>query len=208
MHTGLNTKLEVKRTSKDNRAVYSQNLPIQIHLKEDLIVEFVLLQKNGIITVLSFPKFASLNFAQRKPNGILRLFVDLRKINTLIAVVYTNNNHPVSILSDAAQHLAGKSLFCKHDCPQSYHCLQMAAQRSVEMLAFFFEAELLPTKDLHKASADLCLLFQASCASTLTQPSRLTNVLNTWTIMELQPILLRISPGTIEQSSSSFAKPD
>ena len=64
--------------------------------------------------------------------------MDLRKINSLIADDYTSNNHPVSTLSDAAQHLAGKSLFCKLDCSQAYHCLQMADQRSVEMLAFNF----------------------------------------------------------------------
>ena len=64
--------------------------------------------------------------------------MDLRKISSLIADDYTNNNHPVSTLSNAAQHLAGKSLFCKLDCSQSYHCLYMADQRSVEMLAFNF----------------------------------------------------------------------
>ena len=64
--------------------------------------------------------------------------MDLKKINRLIANDYTNNNHPVSTLSDAAQHLAGKSLFCKLDCSQAYHCLQMADQRSVEILAFNF----------------------------------------------------------------------
>ena len=96
------------------------------------------MHKYGIITVLPFSKYASPIFAQRKPNGKLRLLVDLRKINTLIADDYTNNNHPVSTLSDAAQHLAGKSLFCKLDCSQAYHCLQMADQRSVERLAFNF----------------------------------------------------------------------
>ena len=64
--------------------------------------------------------------------------MDLRKINTLIADDYTNNNHPVSSLSDAAQHLPGKSLVCKLDCSQAYHSLQMADQRSVELLAFNF----------------------------------------------------------------------
>ena len=64
--------------------------------------------------------------------------MDLRKINSLIAHDYTNNNHPISTLSDAAQHLAVKSLFCKLDCSLAYHCLQMADQRSVEMLAFSF----------------------------------------------------------------------
>ena len=64
--------------------------------------------------------------------------MDLQKINSLIADDYNNNNHPVSTLSDAPQHLAGKSLFCKLDCSQAYHCLQMADQRSVEVLAFEF----------------------------------------------------------------------
>ena len=62
--------------------------------------------------------------------------MDLRKINALIADDYINNNHPVSTFSDAAQHLAGKKLFCKLDCSQAYHCLQMADQRSVELLAY------------------------------------------------------------------------
>ena len=109
-----------------------------IHLKEDLIVELALMHKYGIITVLPFSKYASPIFAQRKPNGKLRPLVDLRKINSLIADDYANNNHPVSTLSNAAQHLARKSLFCKLDCSQAYHCLQMADQRSVEMLAFNF----------------------------------------------------------------------
>ena len=109
-----------------------------IHLKEDLINELALMHKYGIITVLPFSKYARPIFAQRKPNGKQRLLVDLRKINNLIADDYTNNNRPVSTLSDAAQHLAGKSLFFKLDCSQAYHCLQTADQGSVEMLAFNF----------------------------------------------------------------------
>ena len=131
MDIGMNTEFKVKLTPKDNKAVYSQSLPMPIHLKEDLIVELALMNKYGIITVLPFSKYASPIFAQREPNGRLRLLVDLRKFNSLIADDYTNNNHPVSTLSDAAQHLAGKSLFCKLDCSQAYHCLQMADQRSV-----------------------------------------------------------------------------
>ena len=138
MDIGMNTEFKLKLTPKDDKVVYSQSLPMPIHLKEDLIVELALMHKYGIITVLPFSKYASPIFAQRKPNGKLRLLVDLRKSNTLIADDYTNNNHPVSTLSDAAQHLAGKSLFCKLDCSQAYHCLQMADQRSVEMLAFNF----------------------------------------------------------------------
>ena len=98
-----------------------------------------MLHKYGIITTLPFSKYASPIFAQKKPNEKLRLLVDLRKINNLISDdYYINNNHPVSTLVDAAQHMAGKKLFCKLDCSQVYHCLRMADQRSIEMLAFNF----------------------------------------------------------------------
>ena len=121
-----------------------------MHLKGDLIVELALMHKYGIITVLPFSKYASPIFAQRKPNGKIRLPVGLRKINSLIADDYTNNNHPVSTLADAAQHLAGKSLFCKLDSSQAYHCLQMADQRSVEMLAFNFASRTVAYKRLEQ----------------------------------------------------------
>ena len=104
------------------------------------------MHKNGVITVLPFSKYASPIFARRKPNGKLRLPVDLRKINTLIAGDYTYKNHLVSTLLDAAQDLAGKSFFCKLDCSQAYHCLQMADQSSVEMLAFNFASRTFANK--------------------------------------------------------------
>ena len=136
MDIGMNTEFKVRLTPKDNRAVYSQSLTMPIRMKKNLIVELTVIDKYGIITVLSFSKYASPIFAQRKPNGKLRLLVDLRKLNTLIADVYNKNNYTVSILSDAAQHLAGKSLFCKLGCSQAYHCLQIVDQRSMEMLVF------------------------------------------------------------------------
>ena len=148
MDIRMNTEFKVKLTSKDDKAVYSQSLPIPIHLKEDLIVELALMHKYGILAVLPFSNYASPIFAQRRPNGKLGLLVDLSKNNTLIADDYTNNNHTVSTLSDAAQHLAGKSLFCKFDCSLAYHCLQMADQRSVEMLAFNFASRTFAYKRL------------------------------------------------------------
>ena len=148
MDIGMNTEFKVKLTPKDYKAVYSQSLPIPIYLKDGLIVELALMHKYGIVTVLPFSKYASPIIAQRKPNGKIRLLVDLRKINSLIADDYTNNNHPISTLPDAAQHLAGKLLFCKLDCSQAYHCLQMADQRSVEMLAFNFASRTFAYKRL------------------------------------------------------------
>ena len=137
-YIGINTEFKVQITSLDNRPAYSQSPPAPMNLKDDILVELALLHKYGIITTLPFSKYASPIFAQRKPNGKLRLLVDLRKINTLIADDYINNNHPVSTLTDAAQHMAGKNLFCKLDCSQAYHCLQMADQQSIELFAFNF----------------------------------------------------------------------
>ena len=101
-------------------------------------MELALLHKYGIITTLPFSKYASPIFAQRKPNGKLRFLVDLRTIKTRIADDYINNSHPFSTLTDAAQHMVGKNLFCKLDCSQAYHCHQMADQQSIELLAFNF----------------------------------------------------------------------
>ena len=139
---GINNEFKIKLTPKSEQPAYTQSLPCLVNLKEDLTVELALMHYYGIITTLPFSKYASPIFAQRKPNGRLRLLVDLRKINNLISDDYINNNHPVSTLSDAAQHLAGKKLFCKLDCSQAYHVLQMADQKSVELLAFNFASRI------------------------------------------------------------------
>ena len=68
MDIEMNTEFKVTLTPKDDKAVFSQNLPMPIHLKEDLYVELALLHKFGIIKVLTFSKYASPIFAQRKPN--------------------------------------------------------------------------------------------------------------------------------------------
>ena len=135
---GTNREFKVKLTPNDDRPAYGQSLPTPINLKDDITVELALLHKYGTMTTLPFTKYASSIFAQRKPNGRLRLLVDLRKINNLITEDYINNNHPVSTLSDAAQHMASKKFFCKLDCSQAYHCLQMADYQSIQMLAFNF----------------------------------------------------------------------
>ena len=135
---GVNEEVTVKLTPKDESPTYSQSLPTPVNLKEDILVELALLHKYGFITTLPFSKYASPIFAQKKPNGKLRLLVDLRKINNLISDDYVNNNHSASTLTDAAQRMAGKKLFCKLDCSQSHHCPPMADQKSIEMLTFNF----------------------------------------------------------------------
>ena len=46
-------------------------------------------------------------------------------------------------MTDATNHFAGKKLFCKLDCSQAYHCVQMADDLSVQLLAFNFASRTL-----------------------------------------------------------------
>ena len=79
MDIGMNTKFKVKLTPKNDKPVYSQSLPMPMPVKEDFLVELALMHKYGIMTVLPYSKYASPIFAQRKPNGKLRLPLDLWK---------------------------------------------------------------------------------------------------------------------------------
>ena len=92
----------------------------------------------GLITTLSHSKYSSPLFAHRKPSGKLRMLIDLRRINHSLKNDYINSNVPISNLTDASNHFAGKSLFTKLDCSQAYHCVQMADDLSVQFLAFNF----------------------------------------------------------------------
>ena len=108
---GINTEFKIKLTPKHDEPVWTRSLPTPINLREDLLVELALMQEYDIITTLPHSKYSSPLFAQRKPNGKLRLLVDLRRINHLIKNDYNEHNHPVSTLEDAAQHMAGKRYF-------------------------------------------------------------------------------------------------
>ena len=107
---GMNTDFKVKLTPQHQEPVYSQSLPTPTNLKDDLLVELALMQEYGIITTLPHSKYSSPIFAQRKPNGKLRILVDLRRINHLIKNDYGEHNHPVTTTADAAQHMAGKKV--------------------------------------------------------------------------------------------------
>ena len=135
---GINTDFKIKLTLKHDEPVYAQSLPTPTNLKDDLLVELALMQEYGIITTLPYSKYSSPIFAQRKPNGKLRILVDLRRINHLLKNDYNQHNHPVTTIADATQHMAGKKYFFKLDCSQAYHCLAMADEQSVQLLAFNF----------------------------------------------------------------------
>ena len=76
------------------------------------------------------------------------VFLSTCETNALNSDNYIKNNHPVSTLLDAAQHLAGEKLLCKLDCSQVYHRLQTVDQRPIEMLAFNFASRTFTYKRL------------------------------------------------------------
>ena len=179
-----------------------------IHLKEDLIFELALMHNFGIITVLPFSKYASPIFAQRQPNGGLRLLVDLMKLNSLIADDYNKKIHLVSSLSDAAQHLAGKSLFFKLYRSQAYHCLPIADLRSVELLAFNVTFRTFTYERIAQGLSRSVSALSFFMREYLDAVVKADQCAQHWTTLETQPIMLRILPGTFGQSSSAFAKWD
>ena len=62
--------------------------------KKHSTAEITVVHKFGMETVYSLLKYRSLNFEQKQPNRNFRPPVDLRRINSLILVDYTNRNHP------------------------------------------------------------------------------------------------------------------
>ena len=131
---GYNTKLKIKLTPEHDMPVYVQSPISPIHLRDELIVELALMHYFNLVTTLSHSKYSSPVFAQRKSSGKLRMLIDLRRINHLLRNDYINTNFPISNMSDASNHFAGKTLFTKLDCSQAYHCVQMADDLSVQKM--------------------------------------------------------------------------
>ena len=132
----VTTQLKIKLTPEHDLPVYVQGPPTPIHLRDELHVELALMHYYGIITTLSQSKYSSPLFAHRKESGKLRILIDLRRVNHLLKTDYQNANFSISNMTDATSHFAGKSLFTKLDCSKAYHCVQMADETSVQLLAF------------------------------------------------------------------------
>ena len=135
---GYNTELKVKLTPAHDLPVYVQSPPTPIHHRDEILIELALMQYYGIVTLLPNSKYSSPIFAQREQSGKLRILIDLRRVNHLLRNDFSNNNFPISNMTDAMHHFAGKTLFTKLDCSQAYHCLQMADPLSVQLLSFNF----------------------------------------------------------------------
>ena len=133
---GYNIELKVKLTPEHGLSVYIQSPPTPIHLGDEILVELALMQNYGIVTLLPNSKYSIPVFAQRKPSGKLRTFFDLRRVNQILRNDYSNNDFPISNMTDAVHPFAGKTLFTKLHCSQAYHCVQMADPLSMQLLSF------------------------------------------------------------------------
>ena len=153
---GGNDHFSVKLTPEHHDPVYKQIPPTPIHLREKILHDLAVMQCFGLVTTLAYSKYSSSLFAHRKPSGKLQLLVDLRKINHLIGHDYDSNNFPIT--TGAGAHLAGKSIFAKLDCSQTYHALKMADTLSVQMLAFNFAS---PTVAFQRLAQGLSRSFSA-----------------------------------------------
>ena len=207
MDIRLNTEFKVKLTPKDGKALYSQSLPRPIHLKEVLIVELALKHKYGIITVLPFSKYASPVLHKGSPTeNYVSLWISGKSTASLRMTKRTIFTQLA--LCDAAQHLAGKSLFCKLDCSQAYHCLQMADQRSVEMLAFNFASRTLAHKRLAQGLSRSVSAFSSFMREYLDPVLKADQCAQYVDDIGIAANNATDLPGTFGQSSSAFSQQD
>ena len=130
---GNNTELTIKLTPEHPLPVYVQGPSAPIPLSDEILNELALRQYFNIKTTLSHSKYSSPIFVHRNSSGKLRKIIDLRRVNHLLRHDYLNSNFPISMMMDATNHFAGKKLFCKLDCSQAYHCVQMADEFSVQI---------------------------------------------------------------------------
>ena len=81
------------------------------------------MQYYGIVTLLPNSNCSSPIFAQRKQTQILRILIDLRRVNQFLQNGYSNNSFPTSNMTDVVHHFAGNTLFIKIDSSHGYHSL-------------------------------------------------------------------------------------
>ena len=138
INVGYNTELKVKLTPEHDLPVYIQSPPKLIHLRNKILFWLALMQYYGIVTRLPHSNYSSLIFVQRKSSGKMRILIDPRRVNHFLRNDYSNKIFPITDMTDAVYHFAGKTLLTKIDCSQACHCVQMADSLSVQLLSFNF----------------------------------------------------------------------
>ena len=110
-----NADFKVELTPRHEEIVYSQSVPQGYSNKSEGRFACRISSNTRVrnYNYFSSSQIFSPDFVQRKPNGKLRISVDLRGINHLIKNDYGEHNHLVTTIADAAQHMAGKNTFAK-----------------------------------------------------------------------------------------------
>ena len=138
---GCNTNFKYKLTPEHSLSVYVQGPPAPIHLRDEILIEVALLQKFNIITTLSHSNYNSPIIVHHKWSGKLKILIDLRRVNHLLRHDCVYSNFPFSNMTDATNQFAGKKLFCKLNCSQAYHCVQVEDDLPVLLVAFSFASQ-------------------------------------------------------------------
>ena len=136
---GGNQDFKVILTPEHKDPIYTQGNQVPVQLQELMSEELAFQTYFDIIKAVGSSKYASPVFAQKKPNGSLRILIDLRRINYLLRHDYDQHNFPLSSLDDVGIHLAGKKLYCKLDASQAYHALFLGNEESKQLLGFNFQ---------------------------------------------------------------------
>ena len=130
--------MKVKFIPAHDLPLYVQSTPTAIHLRDEILVQFALMQFYGIVMLLPNSKKSCPIFAQGNSSEKLRILIDFRGVNHLFRNEYSNNKFPISNMTDTVHHFEGMILFAKLDCSQAYHCVQMADPLSVQLVSFNF----------------------------------------------------------------------
>ena len=137
-----NTELNIKLLPEQRLPVYFKSPLAPIHLRDESLVDLAILQYFNNITILPQSKFSSPIFVHRKSSGKLRTLIDLRRVDHLLRHVYVNSNFPISNMTDATNHNAGKKWFFKLDCSQACLWVKMANDLLVQRLAINFASRI------------------------------------------------------------------
>ena len=65
-------------------------------------------------------------------------------------------NHPVRTFLHATLHVTGKRAFPKIDCSKAYHCVQLADDQSLPILATYFASRTIAYISLPQGLKDRC----------------------------------------------------
>ena len=139
--------------------MYSKIQKISIHLKDDLLVELALLQYCGVITTLQYSRYSSPIFAKLKPNGRLKILVDLRTKSFFIRNDCNNNRFPKATLANAGSHLASKKVFCKKNGSQGHISVSMAVEQ--KLLTFNFASRIYAFQRLAQGLSSIVSAFSS-----------------------------------------------